>query len=72
MRGQGVVVVMAGLVLPADDATKMHSQALDAFQAPNDGPLGRIADGRLRVRRATWRGGALATSPCAPPRASPC
>ena len=49
MRGQGVVVVMDGLVLPADDATKMHSQALDAFQAPNAGAAG---SGR---RMAAWR-----------------
>ena len=55
MRGQGVVVVMDGLVLPADDATKMHSRALDAFQAPNDGALGRIADGRLALRAGAWR-----------------
>ena len=57
LRGQGVLVVMDGLVLPADDATKLHSQALDAFQAPNDGPLGRIAGGRLALerRRATRR-----------------
>lgn len=51
MRGQGVVVVMDGLVLPADDAAKMHSQALDAFQAPNDGALGRIVAGRLALER---------------------
>jgi L-asparaginase len=51
MRGQGVVVVMDGLVLPADDAAKMHSQALDAFQAPNDGALGRIVAGRLTMGR---------------------
>ena len=51
MRGQGVVVVMDGRVLPADDATKMHSRALDAFQAPNDGALGRITDGRLALQR---------------------
>jgi L-asparaginase len=51
LRGQGVVVVMGGLVLPADDATKVHSRALDAFAAPNDGPLGRIADGRLELER---------------------
>ncbi len=62
LRGQGVLVVMDGLVLPADDAAKTHSQALSAFQAPNVGPLGRVADGGLvieqerrpRRRLATW------------------
>jgi L-asparaginase len=52
MRRQGVVVVMAGQVLPADDATKMHSQALDAFQAPNLGRLGQVAGGRVVLERA--------------------
>jgi L-asparaginase len=51
LRGQGVLVVMDGLVLPADDVTKVHSRALDAFQAPNDGPLGRMIDGRLELER---------------------
>ncbi len=51
MRGQGVVVVLGGLVLPGDDATKMHSRSLDAFAAPNDGPLGQIRDGRLDLER---------------------
>ena len=55
MRGQGVVVVMAGLVLPADDAIKTHSQALDAFAAPNDGPLGQVVDEQLVIERARGR-----------------
>lgn len=63
MRGQGVVVVMDGLVLPADDATKMHSQALDAFQAPNLGALGRITDGRLALERLRSARRRLATQP---------
>jgi L-asparaginase len=49
MRGQGVAVVLGGLVLPADDAVKTHSQAVEAFQAPNHGPLGRVVDGRLEL-----------------------
>jgi L-asparaginase len=52
MRGQGVCVVLGGLVLPADDAAKMHSQAVDAFQAPNHGPLGRVVDGQLHLWRS--------------------
>jgi len=47
MRGQGVTVVMAGCILPADDVTKTHSQALDTFQALNDGPLGFVRDGEV-------------------------
>jgi L-asparaginase len=52
LRGQGVVVVMDGLILPADDAVKTDSQALDTFQAPNVGALGRVVDGRVLVARA--------------------
>lgn len=51
-RGQGVLVVMAGSILPADDAVKLDSRALDAFRAPNVGPLGRVGeDGVLLERR---------------------
>jgi len=63
MRGQGVVVVMAGLVLPADDVIKMDSQALDAFQAPNEGALGRINGGRLSLERQRGTRRVLPSSP---------
>jgi L-asparaginase len=67
LRGAGVLVVMDGLVLPADDAAKMHSRALDAFQAPNDGPLGRMTDGRLALERPR---GARRRLPTRPDRAA--
>ncbi|MDQ3493206.1 MAG: asparaginase [Chloroflexota bacterium] len=45
-RGAGTLVVMGGRVLAADDATKLHSHADDAFGAPNAGPLAEVvADG---------------------------
>lgn len=67
MRGAGVVVVMAGLILPADDVTKTDSQALDTFQALNAGPLGRVRAGRVELdRRRGWRG----TLPCPPAAAA--
>ena len=47
MRGQGVVVVMDGRILPADDVTKTNSQAIDTFQALNDGPLGHVRGGEV-------------------------
>jgi L-asparaginase len=60
LRGQGVVVTMAGLILPADDAVKTHTDSYTTFQAPNMGPLGRIEGERViaarqRVRRRTLR-----------------
>ncbi len=66
LRGAGVLVVMAGLILPADDVTKTDSQALDTFQALNSGPLGRLVDDKVvlvRTRRGrrtlpAWPGSA--------------
>lgn len=49
-RRVGTVVVMGDDVLPADDATKLNSQADDAFGAPNTGPLG-VRRGRRRLER---------------------
>ena len=63
LRDQGTVVVMAGSVLPADDATKTHTDAYAAFEALNEGPLGSISAGRLIVRRRRTRRRQLATVP---------
>jgi L-asparaginase len=57
LRGQGVVVVMAGRILPADDVVKVDTVAYDAFRAPNAGQLGRVSDEGLRLtarRSARW------------------
>jgi L-asparaginase len=51
LQGAGVLVVMAGRILPADDATKTHSQAIDTFQALNQGPLGAVRDGEVTLER---------------------
>lgn len=55
-RGAGSLVVMGGRVLPADDATKLHSHSDDSFGAPNAGPLGvAAADPGQAVRLRGWR-----------------
>ena len=55
-RGLGVLVVIDNLIFSAGDVTKTSSGALDAFEAPEFGPLGRIeADGRIVLRRAPLR-----------------
>ncbi|MDQ3870828.1 MAG: asparaginase [Chloroflexota bacterium] len=51
MRGQGVLVALAGLVLPADDATKTHTDSYAAFQALNLGPLAQVDGGVTAIRR---------------------
>ncbi len=51
MAGQGVVVVMGGHILAADDVTKTDSQALDTFRALNDGPLGHVDGDEVAIER---------------------
>ncbi len=49
MSGSGVAVVMAGLVIAADQAVKTHATAMDTFQ-PRDGePIARVVDGAVAV-----------------------
>lgn len=51
LRGQGALVVMAGAILPADDATKTHTDSYSTFQALNCGPLGSVDGGTVSVTR---------------------
>jgi L-asparaginase len=50
-RKLGVVVVMGGEIHAARDVTKLHTTALHTFASPNTGPLGRVDDEQVRVRR---------------------
>ncbi|MEK6720241.1 MAG: asparaginase [Chloroflexota bacterium] len=51
LADQGVVVVLAHTIHPADDVTKTHASALTTFQSLNDGPLGVVEDGVVRLER---------------------
>ena len=51
LADQGVVVVMAGELHGADDVRKTHTHAHAAFQSPNAGRLGVVADGRVTLLR---------------------
>jgi L-asparaginase len=52
LRDQGVVVSLAGTLEAADDVIKLHTTALDTFQSPNAGSLGRVGtDGVSLLRR---------------------
>ena len=62
-RGLGVVVAMAGRILPADDVTKTDSQALDTFQALNYGSLGSVRDGEVWLERGRPERRTLPTIP---------
>ena len=46
---QGTLVVMGGAILPADDATKTHTDAYDTFKALNLGPIGEVRGERVTV-----------------------
>ena len=52
MASQGVVVAMAGELHAADDVRKTHSHALDTFQSPNAGRLGRVTDAGVALERS--------------------
>jgi L-asparaginase len=51
LRGQGVVVCLAGSIDVADDVAKTHASSITTFRSPNDGPLGVVAGGRVLVTR---------------------
>ncbi len=52
MRDQGVCVVLAGAIHPADSVVKTHASSLTTFQSPDLGPIGHV-EGRqvLKARR---------------------
>ncbi|MFO1539691.1 MAG: asparaginase [Chloroflexota bacterium] len=49
LRDHGVLVLLDGLLLPADDATKTHTEARDTFRARNTGPLATVRGDRVRI-----------------------
>ena len=49
-RGAGVLVVLDGLVIAADDVAKRHSTALGAFASRAGRPLGRVGERRVSLR----------------------
>ncbi len=55
LRDQGTLVVMGGTILPAADVLKTDTDRYDSFQATDDGPLGDVRGGVVRVRRRRTR-----------------
>jgi L-asparaginase len=51
LRGEGVLVVLAGAIHAADDVAKTHATSLTTFQSPNLGPLGRVEAGGVVLGR---------------------
>lgn len=46
-KGKGVLVVMNGNILGAENVTKMHTTSVETFQAPNAGALGYIFNSQV-------------------------
>ena len=67
LRGQGVLVAMAGRIHAADDVTKAHTTSIDAFESPNSGPLGVVDHDRVIVTRARAGRRTIATDAAAEP-----
>ena len=55
LHDQGVVVSLAGTIEAADDVIKLHTTALDTFQSPNAGLLGRVGEDGVTVLRRRGR-----------------
>ena len=55
LREQGVVVSLAGSLEAADDVVKLHTSALDTFQSPNWGSLGRVGERGVTLERRRGR-----------------
>jgi L-asparaginase len=51
LRGEGVVVVLAGSIDAADDVTKTHTLSYDTFRSLNFGPLGRVDGQGVTIAR---------------------
>jgi len=66
LRGTGVSVVLAGLVISADEAVKTHATALDTFQPRDGDPIARVVDGRVVVQAVPARGQTLPNIPDIP------
>lgn len=49
--GQGVLVVMNGKIFAAKEVTKTHTTKIDAFAAPDSGPLGHVDDNGVAFER---------------------
>ena len=45
--GKGVLVVMNGIILGAENVTKMHTTSVETFQAPNAGALGYLFNSKV-------------------------
>ncbi len=67
LRGEGVVVVLAGAIHAADDVVKTHASAYTTFQSPNLGPLGHVDGGRVVLGRRRAGRRHVATTTAAEP-----
>ena len=51
LRGEGVLVVLAGSIEPADTVVKTHASSLETFRSLDAGPLGRVVRDEVVIHR---------------------
>jgi L-asparaginase len=51
LRGEGVLVVLAGTIEPADSVLKSHASSLETFRSPDAGPVGRVVRDAVVIQR---------------------
>lgn len=66
--GTGVSIVFDGEVIPAVGAQKVHTKALNAFQAPGRAPIAAIDDSGMRVFATPPKVPVVLSSSIEPPR----
>ena len=64
LRGQGVLVVMAGEIHAADAVVKTHTDAIATFRSPDLGPLGFVTDGAVTVSPESARACPFSSTTC--------
>lgn len=52
-RNKGVMIVMNGSILGAHSAVKINTTDVQAFQAPDSGPLGYVFDGKVNYNQTS-------------------
>lgn len=53
--GKGVLVVMNGLIIGADDVLKTNTVSVETFQSPNSGALGYVFNSKVFYNRASTK-----------------
>ncbi|MCE3255397.1 MAG: ansB [Rickettsiaceae bacterium] len=56
-NAKGVLMAMAGKIFTARDVVKTHTSNIEAFSAPNSGPIGSVAYGKVQIHHQQLKTG---------------